>query len=389
MARDGVDALVCVLPKNVYYLSDYDSDWLFDVPWAACAIVSRHSLDVAMLIVHDVEVTNLATSPSWIPNLRVYRANLCGEIVEHYAIDDDTMLLAEERGAVDLLDATRATATDGVYAAIQSALHDLQLDGKTLAIDDARLREAVAQSCPRARCVDGLSLLNEIRAVKSASEVRLMREAAARNQRALTHAVAAISPGASWADVCRAYEHALVDLDCRPFCFYVGAGRRSMGLRRERDYPIHAGDQVCFDSMITYERYFGDAQRTAVVGTPSDKLARYWTAVEKGASECYGAMAPGVDTATLRTLALNVVRSAGIPTFRHAFVHGLGLDHIELPVGAQGFGSFTLQPGMIVNMDLEVCEIGFGGVYFEESMLITQTGAERLYSMPRELIRVH
>jgi hypothetical protein len=41
LAADGLDAWVCVQPKHVYYLSDHESDWLFDLPWAACAILPR------------------------------------------------------------------------------------------------------------------------------------------------------------------------------------------------------------------------------------------------------------------------------------------------------------------------------------------------------------
>lgn len=43
---------------------------------------------------------------------------------------------------------------------------------------------------------------------------------------------------------------------------------------------------------------------------------------------------------------------------------------------------------MVINIDLEVHELGFGAVAFEESMLITESGAERLISLPRELIRL-
>jgi hypothetical protein len=38
MRRDGLDALVLVEPKNVYYFSDYQSDWLFDFPWVSCVV---------------------------------------------------------------------------------------------------------------------------------------------------------------------------------------------------------------------------------------------------------------------------------------------------------------------------------------------------------------
>ena len=43
---------------------------------------------------------------------------------------------------------------------------------------------------------------------------------------------------------------------------------------------------------------------------------------------------------------------------------------------------------MVINIDMEIHEIGYGGVFFEESLLITENGAERLYTLPRELIRL-
>ena len=103
----------------------------------------------------------------------------------------------------------------------------------------------------------------------------------------------------------------------------------------------------------------------------------------------YGRIGPGVSTAVLRQYAIETVRKHGVPDFQVAFIHGLGLDHIEIPFVAGGrLGVFDLQPGMIINMDMEVHEIGFGGVFFEESMLITERGAERLYGLPREMLQV-
>jgi Xaa-Pro dipeptidase len=124
----------------------------------------------------------------------------------------------------------------------------------------------------------------------------------------------------------------------------------------------------------------------AILGEPSAKLVRYWNAISSGIAAAYDAMGPGVRTAALRGMAIDAVRAGGLPGFRHAFVHGLGLDHIELPTSGGGFPDFALEAGMIVNMDMEVCELGFGGVYFEDSMLITETGAEPLLASDRELI---
>jgi hypothetical protein len=43
---------------------------------------------------------------------------------------------------------------------------------------------------------------------------------------------------------------------------------------------------------------------------------------------------------------------------------------------------------MVLNIDMELHEIGWGGLFFEESMLVTADGAERLYTLPRALIEV-
>ena len=39
-------------------------------------------------------------------------------------------------------------------------------------------------------------------------------------------------------------------------------------------------------------------------------------------------------------------------------------------------------------MDMEVCEIGFGGIYYENTLLIGRNGPEYLCDMPRELIHL-
>jgi Xaa-Pro aminopeptidase len=236
--------------------------------------------------------------------------------------------------------------------------------------------------------IDAANTIQRIRMVKTSEEITLMRHAASCNERALKAAIGASKPGALWSDVVRAYNVATVQQDCRPFALFVGAGHRSAGIRVDADYELARGDQICFDAMMTYRRYFADMQRTVVLGEPSNKLARYWAAVMQGAAEAYDSMRPGVSTRTLRDVALQTVRAAGIPTFRHAFLHSLGLDHLELPAMYGGLTDFELEEGMMVNMDFEVCELGFGGVYFEETMLITHDGADRVATLPRELIQL-
>lgn len=390
MAQRDLDLLLCVAPKNVYYLSDHHSDWMFDVRWTGAAALPRANSNAPpCLFVHDVELTALAEQPSWMPLLRTWTATVCGELVPHFSIRRGSNLDPLEHRTLELMSVTEQTARGDLCAAVVAYLQEFLPNDACIGCDDPEFATLLLASCPKLKIEDARPVLAAIRAVKTEPELALMREAARRNQRALLAAAAAAHPGVSWAEVCRAYQRESVEQDCRPICFYVGAGRRSMGLHANDHYPIRAGDQLCFDAMLTYRNYFGDLQRTFVVGEPSNALREAWSAISEAAEACYAMMRPGISTADLRQMALERVRARGLVGFRHAFVHGLGLDHIEHPAGIAGFEPFTLEAGMVINMDLEFCEIGFGGVYFEDTVIIQHGVPERLYSVPRELIRIH
>lgn len=388
MARRRLDLLLCVAPKNVYYMSGHHSDWMFDVRWSgAAALPARDDLP-ACLFVHDVELTALAERPSWMPLLRVWTATVCGEPVPHFSVDDGSEPDELERRTLALMERTYGTAASDLRAAVLAHLRESLPPDARIGCDDPEFAALLREAMPSLQTVDARPALAAIRAVKTDDELALMREAAARNERAVLAAAAAARPDTTWAEVHRAYMRAAVEQDCRPFCMYVGAGRRSMGLHADNDYAIRPGDQLCFDAMLTFGNYFGDVQRTFVVGGPSRRLQQAWKAVGDAAEACYADMRPGKDTAELRRSAIERVRAAGLGGFRHAFVHGLGLDHIEHPTGAAGFEPFRLETGMVVNMDLEFCEIGFGGVYFEDTVVIREDGPERLYTLPRTLIEL-
>ncbi|MYE48922.1 MAG: aminopeptidase P family protein, partial [Gammaproteobacteria bacterium] len=365
MEEAGLEALVCVQPINVYYASGYESDWLFDYQWAGCAILPLSEDQPATLIVHDVELTNLAEYPSWMPELRVYETQVGDDIFSHYTVDEEAELEESDRKTLALMEATRATASTGVVEAILKTLGEGGY--RRLGFDDARLASLCAERLENVQCFDRPELMTMIRAVKTPAELELMREAGRRNQQALSVAIDAAGVGVKWSDIRRAWHLSVAEQDCMPWCIYVGAGHKSMGLWHDHDYPICEGDQLCFDSMLTWQRYFGDMQRTCVMGAPSAKLQRYWNAAYAAAEAVFDAMRPGVNTVDLRKLALEVGKRGGIKGFRHAFMHGLGLEHLELPSASPGLSGFDLEEGMVVNMDMEVCEIGFGGIYYENT----------------------
>lgn len=389
MDREGLDALVAVTANNVCYLSDFESDFLYDLPWVACAILPRSPEIPPSLIVTEIEAAVLVQRPSWMPEVRLYYFGIYGGVLKVHSFAEQ-LETPEDRAIAAMVRQLQQRPWAGLMEAAKAALQEHGLHRARLGLDDIRFASALGDALDGARVVDAQNLFIEIRMVKTADEILLLREAAAKNETALRGAIAAIREGASWEDVHRAYEVGVARQGARVFATFNGAGRRSAGAGRpDRAYRIRPGDQVCFDSMLKWRRYMGDAQRTAVLGEPSAKMERYWNAYLAGIEEAYGGLRPGAQSGELRRRCIDAVRRSGLPSFELAFTHGIGLDHIEVPYIAGGnLGDFRIEENMALNIDMELHEVGWGGLFFEETMLITATGAERLYALERDLIRV-
>ena len=390
MERDGLDALIAVAPNNVLYLSDFDTDFLYDVPWVACAILPRDPDIPPCLVATEIEAAVLVQRPTWMPDKRLYYFGVYGGVLKVHTFAEDTELEGEDLAIRRMVAELEAEPYAGINGAVCAMLSETGLDKGRLGFDDTRFAGLLRDTVEHAEIVDAGNLLIEIRMVKSHDEIAILKEAAVKNEAALRAALAAIRDGATWNDVYTAYEVRVVEQGARPFATFNGAGPMSAGAGRpERDYVIRPGDQVCFDSMMKWRRYMGDAQRTAVLGEASPKLERYWKAYMAGIDEAYSNLRPGIQTGELRNRVIQAVRAAGLPSFELAFTHGIGLDHIEVPFIAGGnLGDFRIEENMVLNIDMELHEIGWGGMFFEESVRITATGSERLYTLDRDLIRV-
>ena len=110
----------------------------------------------ATLIVHDVELTNLAEHPSWMPELRVYETQVGDDIFCHYTVDEEAELEESDLKTLALMETTRATAGVGV----------------------------------------------------------------------------------NWTQIRRAWHGSVAEQDCMPWCIYVGAGHKSMGLWHDTTTPF-------------------------------------------------------------------------------------------------------------------------------------------------------
>lgn len=65
--------------------------------------------------------------------------------------------------------------------------------------------------------------------------------------------------------------------------------------------------------------------------------------------------------------------------------HGVGLDLHEEPFLGM-YGTKIMQPGCVITMEPGIYIPGWGGVRIEDTVLITENGAETLTHFPKDLM---
>ena len=159
MDREGLDALVAVSSNNILYLSNFDSDFLYDVPWVACAILPRDPNKEAC---NRNEAAVLIQQPTWMPKVKLYYFGTYGGILKVHTFAEN-LATDEDRDIASLVKGME----DEPYMVLpkQLLLHlklGLDKSGK-VGIDDTRFVAALEGVLGPDRVVDATNFLIEIR----------------------------------------------------------------------------------------------------------------------------------------------------------------------------------------------------------------------------------
>src|ERR1700737_2941957 len=229
-------------------------------------------------------------------------------------------------------------------------------------------------------------LVEELRIVKEADEVELLRAVASIAGRAFDRVRTAIRPGLRERDVAFLLEQTFRELgaDGPAFETIVAAGERgALPHGRASDRILERGDMVVVDFGATAAGYHSDTTRTIVLGEPTTEQARVIEAVRQAQLASMALMKPGVAADEIDRRAREALAGEA-----HAFGHGLG-HGIGLQVHERPFLSPTdhtaLRPGMVITNEPGIYIPGWGGVRLEEMVLITEAAPEVLTSASWEI----
>ena len=248
-----------------------------------------------------------------------------------------------------------------------------------------------------------LNLVEAGRIIKDEWEIERLREAGRLISAVAIGVLADLAPGAREQDVAQALEAGMRRAGfSRPaFDTIVASGPRSaLPHGRATDRVMAAGDLVVLDFGGVYGGYCVDLTRTAELGILSVEAGRVHAAVAEAQEAAIAAIAPGVPAAEVDRAARDVLARHGLADrFVHGTGHGLGLDVHEAPrlgparpaVHPPLSGTVSLPEvlaaGMVVTVEPGVYIPGWGGIRIEDDLLVTESGAERLTTVPVALGR--
>lgn len=239
---------------------------------------------------------------------------------------------------------------------------------------------------PKAELVAASGLVERLREVKDPGEIDRIRAACTLADSALAEIRHRLGEAPTEREFAGELDFAMRRLGASASSFptIVASGPNgALPHSRPTDRRIVEGDLVVIDFGAVVEGYCSDMTRTIMVGEPSPTQERMLAVVGEAQAAGIAAMSAGVAARDVDSACREVVEAAGWgEAFTHGTGHGVGLDIHEAPRVARTSGD-TLAAGQVVTVEPGVYLQAHGGVRIEDTVVVTDAGAETLTLTPK------
>jgi Xaa-Pro dipeptidase len=356
----GLDALLLRSQENITYFSGYESPGYYKYH---CVVCPKDGEPV--FLVRDFEWIN---SPEFAWSTRIAKV---------YDWDHPPSVTANVLQQLDLGSGKRI---------------GVEKQGFFFTVDE---HQTLMDTLPGNEFVDATEILWDSRMVKSAEEVGVMRRSAQLVDMAMLAGYDATAPGATADQISGVVNKTLFEnggeyMGLPPF---VLAGERScLPHQTGGDNALKEDDLMYFEISASKHRYTAALMRTIFVGNPKDEWLRVADACIGAVQAAMEAIKPGATPHEADTAARNVTTNAGFGEYhRNRLGYSIGVSYPpdwgegEI-ISLRQEEHRPLQPGMTFHMPplcLKYREFGIG---FSESIVVTETGCERLSELPCEIV---
>ncbi len=393
LRENGIDAIIATSKENVAYITGHDNPTHLLMKNALiCAVYTPGSKPVASAVIPTLEVETFVHDRSWVDD--VYLVGLFSRAQNHGqpmdAVGEASRRLMEKARPV-------GTALDALRHAIESR----GLQKARIALDESGLSysdwAAIKDLFPQAEIVPGNVLLWTIRMIKTPDEIERLRKASQITERAVAAALAELQPGMTEMALGAAYNAHVCRMGAMPSFAMFGAGTGAAQPHlTSSERRIEKGDLIRWDIGCTYGMYHSDTARAVVFGEPKAHQTKVWNLLAEGVEAAIALVRPGADPADLHRAAIDPLAGAGLENYQRFHCgHGIGISIYDPPIITQTDSSKSvfrvpvaeggLEPGMVINIEVGYYQQGFQGFLCEDTMVVTESGCERLTHASKSL----
>ncbi len=364
MAARGLDAMLLFAPESHYWLTGYDT---FGFAMFQCMVLGA-----------DGGIHLLTRAP----DLRQARhTSTLGDDRIHIWVDREGMNPGND---------------------LRALLASLGLLGRRFGVETdtvgltARNWDMLRAALPGERLEDASELIRGLRRIKSPAEIACHRRAAGLADDALDAGLAETRAGAFEGDILAAMQGAVFkgggDYAGNEFILGSGPGAllcRYYSGRRHLD----ARDQLTLEWAGAWRRYHAAMMRTLVVGRANDTQKRMHAAAVEALEACEAAIRPGEPMGNVFDAHARVFDAHGLSHARlNACGYAMGALFnpiwVDFPMFHQG-NPLPMEAGNVYFLHMILMDAQAGlAMCWGHSVLVTETGAERLSRHPLDLVEL-
>jgi Xaa-Pro aminopeptidase len=358
MDEAGVDVLVATSKHNVQYLLGGHRAFFFESMdamglsrYLPVFVYQKGAPQKAGFFGHRMEGFQNEVKPFWVSEVNT-----------------------KSSGAVDVMekavDYLRRLAPNAKRIAIETAF--IPLDSAAV------LRKAF----PNAETVDGLFVLERLRARKTPQELEMLKIASD----AVIDSMAAVfknfGPGATKNELTEALRREETQRGLT-FDYCLIAAGSSLN-RAPSDQRWEKGDVLSIDSGGNYHGYIGDVARMGVAGEPDAELVDLLAEVEAIEQAAMKPIRSGVLGSEIYAAADTVLHTSKLHNHIHFLAHGMGLVSHEAPrltnSGPVPYDAYDatrpLETGMVVSVETTLQHPRRGFIKLEDTVIVQPNGFE-------------